>query len=71
MQPILKKVTLEPALAKKYISKTPISVNILEKVVVDQLTAALERHSFNDNFQSGLRNSTQLKLLFWGFLMMY
>lgn len=61
---MLKKVGMDPALHKNYglPSKLPFLSNILEKVVADQVTAAVESH--NLRFNQGLGNSTPLKLLF-------
>ena len=57
IQLILKKTNLDPALSKNYrpISKLPFLSKILEKVVANQLAAALERQNIYDKFQSGFR----------------
>ena len=67
IQPILKKTNLDPALPVNYrpISKLPFLSKVLEKVVANQLTAALERHNIYDKFQSGFqkKHSTETALL--------
>ncbi len=67
VQPILKKTNIDPSLPQNYrpISKLPFMAKVLEKVVVNQLSAVLDGHSVFDKFQSGFRrmHSTETALL--------
>ncbi len=67
VQPILKKTNLDPSLPQNFrpISKLPFMAKVLEKVVVNQLSAVLDGHNVFDKFQSGFRSmhSTETALL--------
>lgn len=55
IHPFLKNANLDPSYFSSYrpISKLPFLANILEKVVVKQLTSAFDQHNIHDRFQSG------------------
>lgn len=57
IQTILKKTNLDPALPINYrpILKPPFLLNILEKIMENQLTSALKRKNIFDKFQSGFQ----------------
>uniref|UniRef100_A0A8C6KM71 Reverse transcriptase domain-containing protein n=1 Tax=Nothobranchius furzeri TaxID=105023 RepID=A0A8C6KM71_NOTFU len=67
IHPLLKKTSLDPSLHSSFrpISKLPFISKILEKVVAEQLTAALDEQNIYDSFQSGFRraHSTETALL--------
>ena len=57
VKPLLKKPSLDPAVLANYrpISNLPFISNILERVVVKQLTDHLQRNGLFEEFQSGFR----------------
>jgi len=67
VQPLLKKTSLNPSVLNNYcpISKLPFLAMLLEKVVLNKLSAFLKENIIFDTFQSGFRSqhSTETALL--------
>lgn len=55
VQPLLKKIYLDPSLSQhhSFFSKMPLLARMLEKVVTQRLTGALNTYNIFEKFQSG------------------